>query len=155
MTPFPVVCNASPLIALEQIGRLNLLPDLFETVTIPPAVQRETAPTVMLPDWVRPYSLTHPIGPTILQASLGPGESEAISLALELEARLVILDDRPARRLAQSLGLPVIGTLGLLLTAKQKGWLDAIKPHLDTLLEHDFRVSPRLYDQIIADAGEM
>ena len=54
----------------------------------------------------------------MLRASLGPGESEAISLALEAHADLLIVDDRPARRLAQALGTPIIGTLGVLFAAK-------------------------------------
>ena len=103
MTPVPVVSNASPLIALRQIGHLQLLEQLFGTVLIPPAVAREVAPTVALPAWVGQQVLTQPVGPRILGASLGPGESEAISLALETKAKLVMLDDRPARRLAQAL----------------------------------------------------
>ncbi len=90
----------------------------------------------------------------ILRASLGGGESEAISLALELSAQLIILDDRPARRLAKALGLPVIGTLGALLLAKQKGLLPAIKPEMDALVNFGFRISQDLYDRVLGDAGE-
>ena len=111
MNSAPVVSNASPLIALEQIAHLHLLHELFAAVLIPPAVVREIAPTVTLPTWVNERARTQPIGPQILRASLGPGESEAISLALEVGAQWVLLDERPARRLAQALGLPVIGTL--------------------------------------------
>jgi len=78
-----VVSNSSPLIALQQIGHLPLLQALFGTLLVPPAVVRETAPTVILPDWVVERALTQQIGPQILGSSLGPGESEAISLALE------------------------------------------------------------------------
>ena len=107
-----------------------------------------------LPPWVEEQAPTQPIGPKILGVSLGAGESETISLALELEARLVILDDRPARRLAEGLHLPVIGTLGILLAAKQRKFLPAIKPYLDDLLRHDFRIAPALYEQAVVDAGE-
>jgi predicted nucleic acid-binding protein len=98
--------------------------------------------------------MTQPIGPVILGASLGPGESETISLALELQARLVILDDRPARRLAQALNLPVIGTLGVLLAAKNRGFLRAVKPSLDSLLQNDFRIGPSLLEQVLRGARE-
>jgi uncharacterized protein len=151
----PTVSNASPLIALEQIGQLQLLEKLFGTLTIPPAVVREVAPTVSLPPWVREQKLEQVIGPKILAASLGSGESEALSLALELEAHRVILDDRPARRLAQALHLPVIGTLGVLLGAKKRGLIVSLKPHLDLLLQHDFRIAPTLYKQVLRDAGEL
>jgi len=152
--PQPVVCNASPLIALDQIGHLDLLEKLFSTILIPPAVTREAVPTVTLPDWINEHTLTQPIGPQILHASLGPGESEAISLALEVSARWVILDDRPARRIAEALGLPVIGTLGILLACKRRTFLSAVRPHLDTLLNFGFRISPDLYDLVLIDAGE-
>ena len=155
MTRSPVVCNASPLIALAQIDQLDLLAQMFDTVVVPPAVVHEIAPTVIVPGWISQQTLNQPIGAAILQASLGPGESEAIGLALEMEAQLVILDDRPARRLAQALGLSVIGTLGVLLAAQQRSLLRAVKPCLDTLLDHDFRISPGLYERILADAGEL
>ncbi len=154
MTSKPIVSNASPVIALEQIGQLHLLQQLFDRVIVPPAVAREVSPTVMLPAWIEQQSLRQPIGPQILSASLGAGESEAISLALELQARLVILDDRPARRLAQALHLPVIVKLGILLAAKRRNVLSAVRPSLDALLQHDFRISQRLYEQILGDAKE-
>lgn len=135
------VSNSSPLIALEQIGQLQLLQQLFGTITVPPAVTREVAPTMALPTWVNERQLMQAIGPKILAASLGPGESEALSLALEVKAHRVILDERPARRLAQALHLPVIGTLGVLLSAKKRGLVALLKPHLDALLRYDFRMA--------------
>ena len=87
----PVVSNASPLIALVQIGYLGLLNRLFSNLLIPPAVLREIAPSLTLPDWITERALEQPIGPQILQTSLGPGESEAISLAIEVSARWIIL----------------------------------------------------------------
>ena len=154
MTAAPVVSNASPLIALEQIGHLMLLAQLFDAVLIPPAVVSEVTSTVALPAWIGQQALTQPVGPRILSASLGPGESEAISLALETEAKRVILDDRPARRLAQALRLPVIGTLGVLLAAKQRQLLIAVRPCLDNLLQCDFRIAPSLYENVLSAAGE-
>ena len=121
MSSAPVISNASPLIALEQIGHLGLLKGLFPAVLIPPAVAREIAPTVRLPAWLSERVLTQPIGPQILRTTLGHGESEAIGLALEIGAQWVILDERPARRLAQALGLPAIGTLGFCLHPSAEG----------------------------------
>ncbi|MSS73638.1 MAG: DUF3368 domain-containing protein [Candidatus Latescibacteria bacterium] len=153
-TPGPVVSNASPLIALEQIGHLDLLERLFSSLLVPPAVVLETAPTVALPSWISERPLTQPIGPQILRASLGSGESEAISLALEVNARWVLLDERPARRLAQTLGLPVIGTLGILLASKRRGFMPSIRPSIDALVSFGFRITPDLYDRVLTDAGE-
>ena len=70
----------------------------------------------------------------ILHASLGAGESEAISLAQEIHANWLLLDERAGRRLAQALGLRVAGTLGLLNRAKEKGLLAAVRPHVETLV---------------------
>lgn len=154
MTSGVVISNASPLIALEQIGQLGLLEQLFSSVVVPPTVVREVSATVTLPAWITEQALSQPVGPRILNASLGVGESEAISLALEIHTRLLILDDRPARRLAQALGLSIIGTLGVLLAAKQRNLLPAVQPSLAALLQFDFRIAPALYDQILLDAGE-
>lgn len=150
----PVVSNSSPLIALEQIGRLDLLEKLFGSVLIPPAVYQETLPTVALPAWITQHSLTQSVGPRVLRVSLGPGESEAICLALEVSASWLILDDRPARRLAQALGLTTIGTLGILLAAKRRGLIESVQPHMDALIQHGFFVAPDLYNRVLLDAGE-
>jgi len=150
----PVVSNSSALIALRQIGHLDLLERLFGEVMIPPAVAREIGPSVSAPRWVNEQSLTQPVGPRILRAALGLGESEAISLALETGARRLILDERPARRLAQSLDLPVVGTLGILLASKRRGLLIRIRPSMDALMGFGFRVGPDLYDHVLTAAGE-
>ncbi|MBI3801980.1 MAG: DUF3368 domain-containing protein [Deltaproteobacteria bacterium] len=153
MNPPLVVSNSSPLIALAQIGHLNLLEKLFTTVVIPPSVTQETT-SVVLPAWVIERPLAQPIGPRILRASLGPGESEAISLALEVNAQWIIVDDRPARRLAETLNLPVLGTLGVLLASKRRGFLSALRPCIDVLVNLGFRIAPDLYERVVADAGE-
>ena len=154
MNTGPVISNASPLIALTQIGHLDFLERIYRVIVISPAVAVEISQTVSLPTWIQIRSLSQSVGPRILQASLGLGESETIGLALEIDARLVILDERPGRWLAQSLGVPIIGTLGILLACKRRGILTAIKPCLDRLIELDFRVSSALYEAILKDAGE-
>ena len=153
MTGPPIVSNSSPLIALTQIDHLDLLQKLFNQVLVPPAVIRET-PSIVLPKWIIETPLTQSIGPRILRASLGPGESEAMSLALEVNARWVLLDDRPARRLAEALGLPVLGTLGVLLAGKRRGFLSAIRPCIDALVTVGFRIAPDLYERVLGDAEE-
>ena len=151
----PVISNSSPLIALTQIGRLDLLRRLYPCVSIPPAVAREVEPTVAkLPDWVVVRELTHPLQPSTVSGSIGPGEREVISLGLELGAALLILDEQPARRLATSLGLRVIGTVGLLMAGKERGFLAKIRPELDRLLAVRFFMDQDLYDRVIAQSGE-
>jgi predicted nucleic acid-binding protein len=82
-----VVADASVLIALRQIGRLPLLEQLFDEVVIPPAVEREVAPGgPRLPGWIRLRTLLREPHERVAEASLGDGETEAISLALEAKA---------------------------------------------------------------------
>jgi predicted nucleic acid-binding protein len=151
----PVISNSSPLIALTQIGRLDLLCRLHACIRIPPAVAREVEPTVAkLPDWVLVQELAHPLQPSTVSGSIGPGEREVISLGLELGATLLILDEQPARRLATSLGLRVIGTVGLLMAGKERGFLTKSRPELDRLLGVRFFMDQDLYDRVIAQAGE-
>ena len=75
-------------------------------------------------------------------------------MGLELGAERLILHEQPARRLATSLGLRVIGTVGLLLAAKDRGFLAKIKPELDRLLAVRFFMGQELYDRAIGQAGE-
>ena len=89
-----------------------------------------------------------------MSGSIGPGEHEVISLGLELGAERLILDEQPARRLATSLGFRVIGTAGLLLAAKDRGFLAKIRPELDRLLAVRFFMDQELYDRAIGQAGE-
>jgi predicted nucleic acid-binding protein len=150
-----VVADTSPLIALLQIGHLSILKSLFIEVQIPPAVALEPAPSLPeRPSWLLVRELTEPIGSDILRASLGRGESETLGLAFEVRAELVILDDRPARRLAIGLGLPVVGTMGVLLRAKRTGIIPAVQPLVEQLLRAGFRLSPAIRERVLTDAGE-
>jgi predicted nucleic acid-binding protein len=150
-----VVTNTSPVIALDQIGQLQLLQSLFGEVFIPPAVAAEAAPSVPeLPSWIVVRRLDQPIASSVLQPVFGRGETEALGLALEINAALFIVDDRPARRLAVRLGIPVVGTMGILLRAKQAGSVRAVRPLVERLLDLGFRLSPTMRDRVVRDAGE-
>jgi predicted nucleic acid-binding protein len=150
-----IVADTSPLIALQQIGQLSLLQKLFGEILVPPAVAREAEPSLPeLPTWIFVHGLKHTIGSEALRALLGPGESEALGLAMELNAGMVILDEKPARRLALGLGLPVVGTMGILLTAKESDLIQAVRPLVDRLMGAGFRLSPAIRERVLADAGE-
>jgi uncharacterized protein len=87
-----VISNSSPLIALAQIGRIEILHQLHLNILIPPAVAREVAPTIPeLPGWVLVRPLAHHRQPQTVSGSIGPGEHEVISLGLELGAERLIL----------------------------------------------------------------
>lgn len=149
-----VVSDASPLIAFHQIGQLGLLGTIFGTVLMPPAVARE-ALSVERPSWIVERALPKPLAPAVTRAGLGPGESEAISLALEISADRVIIDELAGRSLAQRLGLPLIGTLGVLLAAKRRGLIPVIREPIDMLRRGGFRVANDLYQDMLHKAGEL
>ena len=148
--------NSSPLIALAAIERLDLLPALFESVLIPPAVAHEIKRSIpVAPSWLRVETLGLPLPTVIQRRILADGEREAIALAIELRAESIILDDLPARRIAQVVGLNVIGTVGLLLGAKRVGLIGRIRPELDNLLKNSFFLGAQLYEELLNVAGEV
>lgn len=146
----PIVLDSTCLIGLERIGRLEILPALFEPVIIPPAVDREFAKQA---EWLSvevrfDRSLT-----SVLLMGLGAGESEAISIAKGLGIRIAT-DDKQARAAANALGLKVIGTVGILLRAKSAGVIDQIRPMLDGLDENGFHISRSLREEALQIANE-
>lgn len=148
------VANSSPLIVFERVERLDVLRELFGQLRVPSAVRLEVFGTNQLPDWVEERSLSQPLAPQIASARLGAGESEAIALALEVKATELIIDDLAARRLAQSLGLSIIGCLGLLLRAKHRGLIPVVRPLMQAMQSDEFRISDNLFAKILSAAGE-
>lgn len=88
------------------------------------------------------------------EATLDEGESEALALALQVEDRRIILDDLPARKLAATLALSLIGTAGVLLAAKRSGLIAAVRPLLDALRDKGFRLRQDVYEEVLGSAGE-
>jgi len=146
-----VVSNASPLIAFERIRRQELLKRLFGTIFIPPTVRVEVFGLQQPPDWIverEPTLAFHP------SKSLGRGEVEAIALALELKADWLLMDDLDGRKEAIRLGLTVMGTIGVLIHAKQQGIINAIRPLLDELETVGFYYGQELRALALSTAGE-
>ena len=146
------VTNSTCLIGLERIEQLDILPQVFSTVTIPTAVQAEVGISA---DWLTIRTVQNLAVVATLKTQVDEGEAEAIALAMELGDVFVILDDRNARRIAEQLSLKVIGTVGMLLRAKQKGVITEIKPLLTALNQADFRISEAIVQNALRIAGEL
>jgi len=149
-----VVSNSSPLISFDQLGKAELLVKLFNKVLIPPAVRQETYEVLPLPRWVEERSLSQPLSALTLRWRLGNGEREAIALALELQADFLLMDDLAGRRVAISLGLKILGTLGILLQAQKEKLIPAIKPLVEQLLAVGFHADEDLVVRVLRSAGE-
>ncbi|HDN65742.1 MAG TPA: DUF3368 domain-containing protein [Methanosarcinales archaeon] len=159
-----VVSNASPLINLARIGKLGLLRQLYGELFIPEAVWHEVviegvglpgAVEVKAATWIKVQSVTNPLLVRALRQELDAGESEAIVLALEMESELLLMDERLGREVARHLGLRYMGLIGVLVEAKHKGMLSAVRHHLDELRNvAGFHIRDALYVRVLQDEGE-
>ena len=157
-----VICNTLPLQYLHQLELLHILPALTKRVTVPPAVEEELAqgrahgfnlPDPAALEWV--MVRTPASRPALrLIHDLGPGEAEVLALALETPDSMVILDDALARQVAETSEIPLTGTLGLLLDAKNAGLVDEVRPLLDQLQALRFRLSSHTRAAVLELAAE-
>lgn len=159
-----VISDASPVINLANVGHLDLLRQLYTRVIIPEAVYREIviagsgrpgAAEVQSSPWIESRRATNYELLDAFKQQLGPGELEAIALAAELGADLLLLDERKARGVAANLGLNIVGLLGVLVEAKRRGFVQSIKPIIDAMIATaGFRVETRLYSTVLQSVGE-
>jgi predicted nucleic acid-binding protein len=158
------VCNSSPLIHLARIGELEILRDLFEEVLVPEAVYRECvidggerddASKIKTASWIRIIRIKNIELKKALNTSLDEGESEAIVLALQEKADLILLDDYDAREFARIYGFEITGLIGILLKAKYMGRISSLSDILENLKETGFWLNEDLRSQILRDAGEL
>jgi predicted nucleic acid-binding protein len=156
-----VVSDASVVIAPALCGKLDLLEALFGDVRVPQAVFDELMvpgkpKTAEIAEWARGkvVAVQNTAAVTALSLNLDPGESEALALYWEIAADYLLIDEKRGRTIAARNGIKTIGAAGILLAAKQRGLVAAIKPFLDTLLANDVRISDTLYRQLLVRAGE-
>jgi predicted nucleic acid-binding protein len=159
-----VVSDTSPLMNLAVVEHLRLLHQLYDTVLIPDAVwneltslssQHAEVADVQTLSWLERYPGTTRAVVHALQAELDLGEAEAIALAVEKHADLLLMDERRGRQVAARMGLTSIGLLGILLEAKRREFLSEVKPILDDLIaKAGFWVSSQLYFRVLQAASE-
>jgi predicted nucleic acid-binding protein len=159
-----VVADAGPLIASARIGRFDLLRRVFDHVIIPQAVYDEVVvkgsgrpgsdeTQRALGDWVEVASVKSTAMARSLATKLGQGESEAIALAVELSADMILLDDSKARATANFMGLRVSGTVGVLIQAHRSGLLSDLRQALDNLRANGFRIDDEVYRRVLSLSG--
>src|SRR5207302_1370437 len=132
----------SPITNLAAIGKLELLHQIYQQAIIPEAVFQELmagggqypGAVVELLDWIHTRPVSNRGIVNALQMEVDAGEAEAIALAQELAADLLLMDEHIGRVIATQFGIRVIGLLGVLMEAKRRGLIREVKPLIDALM---------------------
>jgi uncharacterized protein len=156
-----IVSNTTPIISLLKLKRLDLLKKLYGEIVIPYAVFREIE-AGKAKDYYQDLSKINWIKIVRIQnensvryfLDLDEVEAEAIVLATELNADLIILDEKLGRFHAKHVGLNVTGTIGVLIKAKTKNLITSLKPLLDELTEKDVWISDKLKHEVLRIVNE-
>lgn len=159
-----IICDTGPLSGLIQIGRLLFLKELFGEVILPESVFLEiekleqfgiSIEKVRSADWIKVES-PRPSGLyTELAGKLDIGEIDAIVLAIQKQADKLLIDELSGRKVAEQYGIKIVGTIGCLRDAKEAGIIKKIKPDLDKLINVGHWISPKLYNKVLKQAGEL
>jgi len=158
-----IVSNTTPLVAMAMADRFDLLNRIFGQISIPRGVSREVveegqerpgASEVREAAWIKVVEVQPKLAVAVLVDELDSGESETIVLAREMQADWVLVDERLARRKLAMLGIPTIGTLGILLKAKEVELIETIRPEMDKLRARGFRLTRRVYEDVLRMAEE-
>ena len=156
-----IVSDTSSLSNLFQIGLIDILHALYGEITITPAVRRELyhlpeqEKQIELIDWIKVKAPQNQGLIVHLLHEIDLGEAESIALAVEEQAKYLIIDEYKGRIIADSYGVKIVGILGVLIQAKKTKVLPAIKPHIDQLIEIGFRLDQKLVERVLKGLGEL
>jgi len=143
-----IISDTSCLIALDQIGMKDLLKDLFETIHITEEVLEEFGEG--LPNWIKVRKVKDQSRIEQLKSRLDLGEASSIALALEIEEPcILIIDEKLGRKVAKEYDLEIIGTLKVLLLAKQSKLIDSLESAIEQLEGIGFRISKKIKEELI------
>lgn len=155
------VVNSSPLIVLFRSGLSDLLPRLFASVIVPDQVFSEVvaggvndSAAKQLPNVKWPERCHVSVSSVVLGWNLGAGESAVIEFAVRNSDHIAVIDDLAARRCAKTLGIPTIGTGGLLVLAKRRGLLASVADAVRLLCDNGLYLSNAVFDLLLEEAGE-
>lgn len=154
-----VIADSGPIFSLAIINQLELLNDLFDEVKIPHAVWEEITQDKSTKFYARielffKAKVTKIKSFNELTFLMDYGESESVILYKELNAQFLLVDDKKARKIAENFNINCIGTLGLLVTAKNKGIIKTLKPLFKVLLENDRYYSLNLLNALLKKQNE-
>jgi predicted nucleic acid-binding protein len=154
-----IICDAGPLIVLLQIKKLSILKELFGTVKVPVAVYDEITvnehekAAFLKAEWLKPVKVKKDNDYKLLEELVDKGEAEAIILAKQQKLPL-LADDAKARKYAALLNVEVMGTLGLLKLAKNRGVIPSVKVVIKDMLAEGYYIDGRLVAKLLLDVGE-
>ena len=148
-----IISDTSCFILLDNINEFHLLKSLYGTIITTPEVEAEYGNP--LPEWVKIKEPANKTYQSIIEVTVDRGEASAIALAIEIDDCLLIIDDLKGRKYAKQLGLPIIGTIGLIVDAKLFGIIPSIKPLLEKIKRTNFRISEQLESILLEKAGEL
>lgn len=146
-----IISDTSCLIALGNIGLLHILRDLYKEVIITQEVKQEYGEK--LPDWFIVLKVQNRNKLTEIATRLDIGEASSIALAIELGNALLIIDEIKGRNIAKSLHIEIVGTIGILLLAYNKGLIADFLETIQKLIKNGFRVSDVLIEKLIEKLG--
>jgi len=160
-----IVADTGPIIALTKIGKIFLLKSIAEEVLIPPMVYKELFGKIgsesneidrALNTFIRlKKEITLDEATEMALADLGEGEKQAIGLASSLgEDVLLLVDDRAERRIAEKLNIATTGLVGLLVVAKEMGFVESVGPLIEDLRNNGYWLSDDLITTAKRLAGE-
>jgi predicted nucleic acid-binding protein len=150
--PRAIISDTSCFIILSNIGELELLHQVYGQIITTLEIANEYGEP--LPEWVEIASVTDKYRQQLLEMQIDRGESSAIALAMETPDSIVILDDYKARKIAERLGIPITGTIGIIVKAKLSGIIPSIKPLLYKIKQTNFRISDDIENLALTEAQE-
>ncbi|TNF41873.1 MAG: DUF3368 domain-containing protein [Bacteroidetes bacterium] len=147
-----IVSDTSCLIALDNIGMLYILKNLFKEVLITPEVKEEFGN--QLPNWIIVLQVQNKSKQTEIESKLDKGEASSIALALEIPNSTLIIDEVKGRNIAKNLNIEIIGTVGIIILAGKKGVVNDVISVILKLVNNGFRLSNKIVDRIIEIYGK-
>ena len=150
-----IVSNTTPIITLSSIGKIDILKKLFKKIYIPQAVYQELKVKKLYgyseieDELFEIKEIKDTLAQNILLNDLDLGEAQTIILAKELNANIVLIDENIGYNIAKSQNLTVYRTLSILITAKEKNYINSIKPLLDDMINRGRWISKKVYNEVL------